>query len=706
MQRAHWVFIALTVATLIPASESAGLRGTHALLALAWFVFAALEFGALARRRAPVVLARVDLVALLLLGWVAASTWLRASTADARTSLNVFWQFGSWVAAYFIARQRFREPTACRALVLALVLACLGQAAAGAYQHQVLQPLAWREYQTQPEVILASQGIPTAPGNIHRAAFESRLQANQPTGTFLHPNSLAGLLAVGIMFAASLCIGSKSIRQRVVWALALVSLSAVLTLTGGRAAAVSAVLGVIAVAWLEWPALRSRPWWTATALVTVVVVIGAWLTWSARAASAVKSLVMRTEYWGATLKIIGRQPWFGCGLGNFQDYYCEVRPAEASEVVADPHNVWLELAATSGLPALGLWFIFLMLHLRRSQHALLSADASPLVEIEPTGRARFSFFNLYTAALGGLFIGLLSAALRLRAPDVRLIGVGVLAAAVFSLLTYGRPAAGEAWKKAIWVAPWVLLVHLQASGGMLYPGLALLLWILLAAGCNLSESRTPPIVAREHPRRSSLGIASMAALAAVVAHFTMFRPLHLADTRMAQAELAHEAGDGPAAMRLAAEASRADPWSGAIARRWLELAWRSPTASDREAAEQAARKLNPRSAALHGWLGNMYLLDYRRSSSRSELDGAIVEYQTVVRLYPNSAVAWAQYAYALHVQGQRFEEMQDAAREALRLDRLQRHDEQKLASQPLFDEPAPTLTALEWVDRLKPRDGD
>ena len=45
-------------------------------------------------------------------------------------------------------------------------------------------------------------------------------------------------------------------------------------------------------------------------------------------------------------------PLFGVGPGQFQCEYTRFRAVTASEVVADPHNVLLEIAAIAGLPAL------------------------------------------------------------------------------------------------------------------------------------------------------------------------------------------------------------------------------------------------------------------------------------------------------------------------------------------------------------------
>src|SRR5262249_1649890 len=66
---------------------------------------------------------------------------------------------------------------------------------------------------------------------------------------------------------------------------------------------------------------------------------------------AAKSLEYRKQYWQATVQLIRDHAWTGTGPGNFRGHYLRYKLAESSEEIADPHNMVLEVIATSGVVA-------------------------------------------------------------------------------------------------------------------------------------------------------------------------------------------------------------------------------------------------------------------------------------------------------------------------------------------------------------------
>ncbi len=75
--------------------------------------------------------------------------------------------------------------------------------------------------------------------------------------------------------------------------------------------------------------------------------------------------------------MIADRPWLGIGPGNFGDYYTQYRLPAAWEEIRDSHNFAFEIAATAGLPALGLFLAAIIgfgIRLRRREDELNSVD--------------------------------------------------------------------------------------------------------------------------------------------------------------------------------------------------------------------------------------------------------------------------------------------------------------------------------------------
>ena len=176
------------------------------------------------------------------------------------------------------------------------------------------------------------------------------------------------------------------------WSVALacgLPIAAGLALTHSRSAWIAAVVGGVVLFWLrggeaanpgriraatnERESPRRRRWlgWAAAAIVIIAAGVSVAVVRPAALEPAMRSFHFRWEYWRSTLAMIGDHPLFGCGPGNFKDYYTRYKLPEASEEVSDPHNFLLEMAANAGLPALSL--------LGRRVDRIRAADASQAV---------------------------------------------------------------------------------------------------------------------------------------------------------------------------------------------------------------------------------------------------------------------------------------------------------------------------------------
>lgn len=250
----------------------------------------------------------------------------------------------------------------------------------------------------------------------------------------------------------------------------------------------------------------------ATVAVGLLVGLGFLVGWDWQVlAEAPKSFGYRIQYWLATVRLIADRPLFGCGPGNFQIVYTRYMLPEASEVIADPHNFALELLATGGIPCgcLFLWAIAKVL-LSRYRTGLQTTDAASFDLREPQsfqrdqGSARRGKGSSAPGRMVGDWAGRFPLQSEVGAIFVAALA-GVILGGILGLFTTAPPSmvglvcASVGIAIAFWVCwPWVdwgegetflarvaaatMLVHLSASGGISFAGVAGTLWTCLAVG--------------------------------------------------------------------------------------------------------------------------------------------------------------------------------------------------------------------------------
>ena len=228
-------------------------------------------------------------------------------------------------------------------------------------------------YEQDPATVLAANGIPSDVDSTQRELFEDRLRSVEPLATFALTNSLAGVLApwlVAVLAVALANLWQPGQRMSLIaLMIAAVILAACLTLTKSRTAVLAVAAGLVLIA-LHGHRQRWRVDWRISAAAAGAVAIMAAMAIYFRGldvqvlSEAPKAVLYRLEYWQATARIIRDYPLFGCGPGNFQEVYAAYKLPQASETVADPHNIFLELWATAGTPAvlllLGLMVAFVV----------------------------------------------------------------------------------------------------------------------------------------------------------------------------------------------------------------------------------------------------------------------------------------------------------------------------------------------------------
>ncbi len=204
------------------------------------------------------------------------------------------------------------------------------------------------------------------------------------------------------------------------------------------------------------------------------------------------------EVWGTTGRMIAAHP-LGVGPGEFSRAYPAFQPPGGGAVVADPHDVVLEIAATCGvaallavLTALGAFFVKAVRWLRKPVGA---------AEPESGERTRWEF---YVGGMCGLVLGFIIRQTNGdHTPD--------------EILMEGFVACGRC---LVWLAAFILFERIPWSGrvraGALTVGVAaLLLMLLWNPGAGLPSVAAPlwaavALVLNEMPQRDYRAINSLA----------------------------------------------------------------------------------------------------------------------------------------------------------------------------------------------------
>lgn len=680
--------VALLVARPLVASEGTSWLGDDLPFDMLWFILSGLYFAyGLLKRELALRFGLVDSLVLLLVGLSMVSC-LASQTAGPRLSLNMLWSWAAVAAMYLLFRQLIDTPQRARLVITAMLALAVVLSCYGIYQVFIGYPNDRDAYRANPDQMLREAGHWYPAGSPERALFESRLNSDEPIATFALTNSLAGYLAPWLIVAVAIAVAGHAQRQgwlapaKLMQIAMILPIAACLFLTHSRSAYV-AVLAGIAVLALRLSGINARR--------KTQIVVGALLTlvlvgivfFVARRSTTLdearRSLGYRFEYWQATLGMIFDHPVLGVGPGHFQDYYTRYKLPEASEEVRDPHNFLLELAATSGIAAGGLIVAILVVFAWRITRASPVANDEAEPTSDPPGTKR-----ILGGAAGGVGLAyLIGPAVGLGITfELLVAALAIGTVAVLALYPWVRTGRVIAWIPGLAVL--VLVVHLLASGGMSFPGVANTFWLALALGLNLSEqsAAATPATAKKQLVFTGGLLASMAAIA--LCYWTAYVPVLRSYSAMTEALYAAEQGDYAAqlaALRTAAALDPAspEPWehlSESHLRRFLQTNYQSALREFRQAQAEYVKR-RPQSSSAWRQSGRWFQQVHQATKKTSDSAQAVASYRRAVELYPTSGILRAELAVVLASGPQRALAAEEA-REALRLDVLTPHADKKL----------------------------
>ena len=716
--------ISLFVARVLFPSEAAASEGDGQVVVMLWALLAvAWAAGTMGKPEFRVRFGWTDAAVGLLIGWHTLAALVAMRNGSPRPALNMLWEWVAMGLAFFLVRQLFTGRREARAAVAVMIALAVALSTHGLYQYFHELPEMRARYEQDPTGMLREAGLEFSEDTIVRELFEGRLQSVEPFATFALTNSLAGYLAPWLVMALGIGVVGFSRRNdpnelpdsasaggtgpvtrflargplttRPGIACLAIPVSACLLLTKSRAGylATSVGLGLLAVVWWYGRQAPGRIGWRPVVAILAIVILVAVGVCGAAAiggldievlSEASKSLGYRVQYWQSTGKIIAEHPWLGCGPGQFQDSYTLYKLPQASEEISDPHNFVLEVWATAGTPAvLALLAILATLAWSLCRVGDTPTNASgeaPAGDRNPSDEACADGAPGFV--LGGGIVGFVVAVpialASLAPPGLVAVKVGLVPAIMTLVILAPWVWRGQmpGSMPAIGVA--VLLSGLLFSGGMGAPGVAGTLWLLVGLGLN-TVRRNPSWTCSN--RAAATTLVAMAILACCC-YMTSYRPVIGCRGAMAAAD-----ADPARAQSHLEKARSLDPLSAeppmALAG-LLYAGWQAnQTAVEFELLEECrttALRLSPQSASTWHDFAQLSEASGQVTGEPEQTRWALEAFRRAVSLYPTNCQYRASLSDILDRTGDIFGARQEAA-EALRLDGITPHADKKLRAE-------------------------
>lgn len=197
---------------------------------------------------------------------------------------------------------------------------------------------------------------------VMQVAFFAETYGNRAHHPFINPNSLAGLLNLGLIPAFGLALYQKKKAWAVLAALFFIALLA----TGSRGAGLSALIAAVILC------ITLRPGWKPllmTAAAAAILGAGTWMI--APVDFNAHSLHARLDLWDGALQFAQDYIWLGAGLGTFYLYYPSYRaPGVDGSAGQFAHMDPLQFAAEMGLAAPLLFYALALAVLIRTIRAV------------------------------------------------------------------------------------------------------------------------------------------------------------------------------------------------------------------------------------------------------------------------------------------------------------------------------------------------
>lgn len=367
------------------------------------------------------------------------------------------------------------------------------------------------DYEQDPEAFLRRNNIAFEVGSLQHFLWEHRLHSRDIPGYFTTSNSAASFALMASLAATALLLGRHRSSRR--------------KKTGSR----NLLYGVIAAAIIVAGLLLTRSkggilgFLAASALLALLLGTGKWLAAHRRSALVLlpgllvilvivagyavvsyglrhgrlpggNSMLVRWQYWDASVQMYADHPISGVGPGNFVENYPRYKPAAALESVADPHSFLLSLLTQYGPLGLAGFLAMILVPIWKTiasrapnvlpeKHSaastkgpalsMLTAICIPLLLLRPA---------LIPVPLSGALIGVVYGIVSLYVAPVAafIIGFLLLAAPLVQASPKQDRMNHTAVMAALGCAIFGVLVHNLIDFAIFEPGVWTAFWFVLA----------------------------------------------------------------------------------------------------------------------------------------------------------------------------------------------------------------------------------
>lgn len=661
-------------------------------------------------------------VLLIALGHVISTFIVFQVEGDRRAALNLSFEWIGLFVAWRIFRVIFQDRRIAAQGIAVVVALCVGLSCFGIWQHHVFyaeQSQWYRSLRSELDQALA-HGDSSQFTRVHaitrelqqhdipmsgpsRIAWENRLlNSSEPFATFSLANTLAGILATGLVLLVGQASLTNSGQHRTSWpdtVLLLIQICLItycLVLTKSRSAWLGACVGIclLVIRRIRGTARQQLLRWGVAGCLIGATAVGTGVAVGALDKEVIfestRSLQFRWYYWTGTLRMLREQPVTGAGPGNFRQVYLQYKSNETSEEIRDPHNFLLDAWSSSGLIGLSGIMLIIGCCVLRLKHRPVALEGHQSVAGQESSTIRRDrpLRIAATGILSGFLVHLVWA--WLNGSEEWTLHPLLLTGGLVLLVARGRASFRPVDSTACLAAALAMMVNLLAAGGFEMPAVMITLLLCLAAGISVSAE---PTHGRSHFRSVLRAVACLAALILVIKFGLM--PVTAAHHHVQIGNFLLNSAQYPArALDQFQQAALADSQSPTPRQRIAEvLSYRLSEVVALPAAEMGVAETPTAAKNSHGKTGDetrklvdqalqacedLILADRRNSFSyrlRAEVRWnsgllnedhelrilAIQDLETANRLYPSSVDAWYRLAERLDSAGV---EYVDAARTA------------------------------------------
>ncbi len=633
--------------------------------------------------------------------------------AAPRAGFNMLSVWLSLAAAWFLFRQILHETKIIDAVFAVLLAILLTEASLGLYQNFVDIPVMLRQFEANPQAVLAQIDPSIQPGTPDWERLASRLKTAGPMGTYQLTNTLGGFLGTGLVFLLGfLFLRKKPNRnasfsaQSILVLLFVLAVALCFWLAKCRSAYVAVAVGLSIAALMSVDAQHSFPSFVRKhrfalfmALFALAGFIGTMTGGKGMLDGAKRSLGFRLEYWAASMNMVADHPFFGCGSGNFKQTYTRYKLPQSSEEIADPHNFLVEIAAVAGVPALILLVIPLGTLVCRSLFLRRQSQDEPQSAIaDPINRHLVYWFGFAGCLLAFIVSFDGEAPMDFMAPVFAFLSFALVYFIAFS------KTETKTWhipRSLMAVALCVLCIHLLAAGGISATNTAICFWLLAALLANRDELFQNTVSIH---RRVAILVCVVVIAVCLFVHFVCNSSERACLTRVENLQqntppnfprdrILHELETVvtldplSAACREALATERFRQWLAGLAilesmnddSQIIKQIQSQKLLQNKILADQAeAMRLNPRSAGLRLVFAERLAMMYDKTQDAALLEKAVALFQEAIERYPNNAKYRASFALFLSKTDKNNPEALRQRVEAHQLDDIMPHADQKL----------------------------